>query len=707
MVFRYLLFLLLYLSFSLPVPGQKDNFAVMKAPFSSAGADEFSPAWYKDGVVFCSNTRTGAFSGYATKNNKPFFKLYYADTSGNFTASRLVEGDVNSHFNNGPATFSPGGDTMYFSRNLVVSGNFKDVTAPENKLGLFYAVLKNGTWTNVTEMRFNDNSWNVTTPCLSPDGRTLFFASDKPDGFGGSDLYYSKWKNGYWSNPVNLGNIVNTEGNEAYPFVNEQGDLFFSSDGHKGKGGKDIFFTTFVDTSWIAPVDLNSPVNSSANDFGFITDNILSKGYFSSDRGKMLDIYSFKTIYPQFLYCYPSKENSFCLSFADDAVIDIDPLTMKFQWDMGNGAKPSGYTVRNCFPGAGKYIVTESIADKKTGRVFFNKLKLEVEVKEAVLPQINTGDKLLAGIPVKFAPALPKGFSAIGNYWDFGDSETGNSSEISHVYSQSGEYEVKLLTRLKNNESGKLKQVCVKKIISIPVQGQTASIAREGGEEDIHNPENSTSVKIFSASDEIARKAVYVVELMKSEKKLAVNDPVFRNISSKYIIRRVMLPGEKSWTYLSSEELDFMAAYPALTDAISSGFNNAMIRTYMPSDTGEIELWNFKRVYGTSSADYFMNNGLTLSQHGITLLDRMVLLLRRNPALRILIESHTDSSVPDGLQLTTRQAQGISDYLVNRGIERSRLIAKGYGNTRPVSPEYPESVRLKNRRIDFIAFDNQ
>lgn len=704
---RLFIFLVLYFSFCNGISAQKDNFLVVRAPFSNSGSDEFSPAWYKGGVIFCSNMKSGALQGFSTKDNKPFFKLYYADTSRNNRESRLVPGDVNSHLNNGPATFSPKGDTMYFSRNLFVGGNFRDVTGPGNKLGLFYAVLKNGIWTNVTELRFNDNSWNITTPCLSPDGKTLYFASDKPDGFGGSDLYASVWKNGYWDNPVNLGNVVNTAGNEAYPFVNEHGDLFFSSDGHKGKGGKDIFFTTFADTSWITPVDLNSPVNSGANDFGFITDNIMGKGYFSSDRGKMLDIYSFKTLYPQFLYCYPQKENSFCLSFADDALIDIDPIAMKLQWDMGNGTKLAGYIVKHCFPGPGKYVVTEDIADKKTGKLIFNKLKMEVEVRESVMPQISASDLLSAGVPVKFRPQPPKGLEISDSYWDFGDSEESRGQDVSHVYNNTGDYEVKLLTRLKNDESGKMQQVCVSKVISISTQGQASAAGKDGLKEDIHNPGNASFTKIYSASDEISKKAVYAVEILKSEKKLNAGDPVFQKIAPKYIIRRVMFPGEKSWSYLSSEELDFMAAYPALADAFSSGFNNARIRTYLPSDTGEIELWNYKRAYGTSSADYFVNNGMTISQHGITLLDRMVLLLRRNPGLRILIESHTDSSVTDDMTLTARQAQNIADYLVNRGVDRSRLMVKGFGSSRPVAPEYPESVRLKNRRVDFVAVSKE
>ena len=173
-------------------------------------------------------------------------------------------------------------------------------------------------------------------------------------GYGGSDLYYSEWNDSYWNNMVNLGPVINTSGNEAYPFVNQNGEIFFSSDGHPGLGGGRIsFFSKYVDTAWIEPVRLNAPINSPADDFGFIADENMSSGYFSSDRGKSLDIYSFKTIHPQFLYCGEQRTNRYCFSFPDDISIDIDPINLQFQWSFGDGKMETGYVVEHCFPGRG------------------------------------------------------------------------------------------------------------------------------------------------------------------------------------------------------------------------------------------------------------------------------------------------------------------------------------------------------------------
>ena len=115
----------------------------------------------------------------------------------------------------------------------------------------------------------------------------LFFASDKPGGYGGTDLYYSRMKDSRWEDPVNLGPVINTKGNESYPFLNSEGELFFSSDGHPGLGGKDIFFSLLTDSAWQQPVRLDPPVNSESDDFGLVTDNLMKSGYFSTNRDKI------------------------------------------------------------------------------------------------------------------------------------------------------------------------------------------------------------------------------------------------------------------------------------------------------------------------------------------------------------------------------------------------------------------------------------
>ncbi len=192
--------------------GQTETYTVKIAPFSSEKYDEFSPVYYKGGIVFCSNHNSSLLFNYSTIQNKGLFKIFYIDTIDiNHKSARLFSNVLNTHSNNGPVTFNATGDTIYYSRNLVVDGKPKDVSSARNKLGIFYAVLEGNKWTNIHDLRFNSDSYNITTPYLSPDGKRLYFASDKPDGYGGSDLYYSEWKDNYWNNPVNLGPVINTE----------------------------------------------------------------------------------------------------------------------------------------------------------------------------------------------------------------------------------------------------------------------------------------------------------------------------------------------------------------------------------------------------------------------------------------------------------------------------------------------------------------
>jgi outer membrane protein OmpA-like peptidoglycan-associated protein len=148
---------------------------------------------------------------------------------------------------------------------------------------------------------FNSEDYSTGHPALSRDGTSLYFISDMPWGYGGTDIYRVQWLgNGQWSAPQNLGLGVNTEGNELFPFVLNDSILYFASDGHFGLGGLDIYESRFRDGLWTKAENLGVPVNSSADDFSFIADSTGNKGYFSSVRNGVNDrIYSFEKHPPQ------------------------------------------------------------------------------------------------------------------------------------------------------------------------------------------------------------------------------------------------------------------------------------------------------------------------------------------------------------------------------------------------------------------------
>ena len=221
---NFLIILLLALMHNLSA--QTETYTVTKAPFSSDMYDEFCPVFYKNGIVFTSNRKSASVSEYETASGSSTFDIKYVDTTGKVTwrKTQLFSKQLMTPLNEGPVTFNSTYDTIYFARNLMVDGKSSELSTPRNKIGIFTANLNGNSWTRIRELRFNNEWYNISTPWLSSDSKRLFFASDKPDGYGGSDLYFCNWQGDYWGEPVNMGPVINTPGNEAYPYVNPAGE---------------------------------------------------------------------------------------------------------------------------------------------------------------------------------------------------------------------------------------------------------------------------------------------------------------------------------------------------------------------------------------------------------------------------------------------------------------------------------------------------
>lgn len=307
-------------------------------PVNSRQAD-FSPMYYKGGLVFVSaRAETGVIKRVFNWNQTPFLDLYFApDTSAlkgikevyrNPTASlggaTSREGNssilpttaaeeelplpttkaekfsrtLNTKYHEGPATFFKDFSKVIFTRNNYNSGKARKSNDGINKLKLFIADQKGKDWGNVKELPFNNNDFSCGHPALSPDDAKLYFVSDMPGGYGGTDVYVVEYNGGQWGTPVNLGKEINTEGNEMFPFIDGNGNLYFASDGHEGLGGLDIFYAELKDgIAYKGVQNLGAPVNSEKDDFGLITDKDRGTGYFSSNRVKGVsddNIYSFR-----------------------------------------------------------------------------------------------------------------------------------------------------------------------------------------------------------------------------------------------------------------------------------------------------------------------------------------------------------------------------------------------------------------------------
>ena len=600
MKYKLAIFLLLTVVSLQFAVGQTETYTVTLAPFSSDKYDEYSPVFYKRGIVFTSNRGSGSLMDYSSSKGEATFNIEFIDTTKKVTwqKTKSFSKSLNTPYNDGPATFNRTRDTIYYSRNLLVQGKFSELSSGRNKLGIFYAVLEGKKWTKIRELRFNNEWYNVTTPYLSPDGKRLYFASDKPEGYGGSDLYYCEWKNDYWSDPVNLGPVINTTGNESYPFVNPAGELLFSSDGHPGLGGKDIFFSRPKDNDWLPPVRLDPPVNSQYDDFGIITDSLMSEGYFSSKRNKSVDIFKFKTNFPQIFYTDVQKENQYCFRFSDSGAIAVDTLNLKYIWDFGDGKKASGAEVSHCFPGPGKYKVKLDLIDRATGNLFFSKLSYTLDLRDFEQPYINSPDAVVAGESVDFdgLKSFLPGYKVISYSWDFGNGSRMQGESVKYTFKQSGESNVNLGLKLQSLSTGVIHNTGVtKKIIVYSTPQERASfLAKKASVKtaypDIRKYENALITAIYSAEEEFQKAAEFNIELLTSKIRVSRSSNIFRNLPVKYDVNEIFDSETGNYSYIADQQITLMATYPSFREISGSGFKDVRIKLVLLKDPVEKEL---------------------------------------------------------------------------------------------------------------------
>lgn len=699
--------------FHLLIMGQSEPYSIRLSPFSSKNHDEFSPVYYKKGIVYCTNRSSNLFLNYSGLLNKKQFKIYYIDTTGkvNPGSSRLFSKDLTTKFNDGPVTFNNSGDTIYYSRNLEFNHKMNDISNQRNKLGIFSAVLVNGRWTKIREFRFNDEMYNITSPCLSPDGKRLFFASDKPGGFGGSDLYYCQWQGDYWSEPVNLGPVINTAGNESYPFISPSGDLFFSSDGRPGFGGKDIYFSHFSDSTWLNPVLLDPPINSQYDDFGIITDTLMNEGYFSTNRNKTIEIYHFKTNYPQIFYSSIQKENQYCFKFNDNGSIVIDTCKFQYKWSFGDGSSSDKAVVSHCFKGPGNYDVKLDIIERSTGRLFFSKLSYNLNIKDIEQPYINSSNVAVKGDAIQFdglKSYLP-GSKILTYSWDFGDGNRSTGESVRHSYLKQGEYNVNLGLTLKSGSNGSINKSGIsKKILVVNGIAEKSLILDKKASEknslpDIKNFENIKIGSHYSAETEYRNDGVFSIEIMSSKNKIGLNNSIFRSVPMKYTIREKHDQDYDIYSYVIDQEMSLMATYPAYREILALGFKEARIKMYVLKEPAEKELHNLIRINGAFADSYFDSSG-KLTSNAYVMLDQIVKLMKKYASLKLEVDVHGDTagSAKSNLLLSEKHSQDLVKFLIMRGINMNRLVATGFGGSKPVAPNFLEKDRKLNRRIDFI-----
>lgn len=262
---------------------------------------DFGTTQYKNQLVFASARGGGKKYKW---NEQPFLDLFHAEkqADGSYSEVKAFNGEVNSKFHESTVAFTPDDKVMYFTRNNYYNKKYKKSEDGTNRLKIFKATLEDDEWTNIESIHFNGDEYSVAHPTINLKGTKMYFASDMIGTLGKSDIFEVDINpDGTLGEPVNLGASVNTEGHETFPFINSEGDLFFSSNGFTGLGGLDVFVIREFEKrrelhQQLILENIGRPINSPMDDFCYYENVATKEGFFTSNRagGKGDDdIYSF------------------------------------------------------------------------------------------------------------------------------------------------------------------------------------------------------------------------------------------------------------------------------------------------------------------------------------------------------------------------------------------------------------------------------
>ena len=265
---------------------------------------DFGSTMFNNKLYFISSEEPGFLEKPYSWSNEGFLNIYssYINENGSYL-ERVEFDDLNSKYHEGVITFMTDGNTAYFTRESYFEKEYEkseDSKTKYSQLYIYRASKQNGKWSSIESLKINDQNYSNKNPMIGPKGEYLYFSSNMPGGYGQYDIYKAKInEDGSIGDPLNLGQKINTEGQEGFPFMSEDKIIYFSSDGHLGLGGLDVFYSKNIDTKWSNVRNVGIPVNSGADDFAFMING--DDGYISSNRpggvGKD-DIYAIKKIMP-------------------------------------------------------------------------------------------------------------------------------------------------------------------------------------------------------------------------------------------------------------------------------------------------------------------------------------------------------------------------------------------------------------------------
>lgn len=462
-LFQKLFFISVLFLETVPMTFAQILYEVTPVEFNTREYDEFAPVAYGNGLILNTCRRQSLYKTEVDLNENHINDLYFVPkkSDGSWGELQNFSDRLNSRYHEGKAAFTADGNTVFFTRfGNDSTGNILKSTRTGKE------------WNNPAPVSFNSDEYRIKDPCLSADGKRLFFASRAPGGYGGYDIYVSSFERGDWGKPINLGPLVNTSGDEVAPFLHSNGKLFFSSNELPGLGGFDIFYSREIKDKWIAPARLPEPVNSGYDDLYYSSDRYDTTGYFSSNRNRSFDIFRFRFLWPDFQDCKPQQKNDYTYIFSEKGTVDNDTTTWLYEWDFGDGTKTRSKMAEaeHTFAEKGQYVIRLNVIDTLTGEILLNEDAFPFTVTNIEQPYIACPDTMIAGVSANFDASgtyLPDFKKIEYYYWDFGDGEKGTGLITGHSYSLPGKYVVRLCVEAARNGPAEVKRSCVRKEVTV------------------------------------------------------------------------------------------------------------------------------------------------------------------------------------------------------------------------------------------------
>ena len=406
---------------------------------STGGLDEAAAVDYEnDAIVYITQSTSVGASSPADPEGRKLFTIFQLEKGGQ---KRPLSDALVTQRHDGPVSFSGDFTTMVFSQQRPSEAN-RDF----DPLGLYFAEKVDGNWVNIREFEHNDDFAWLFSPALSPDGKTLFFSANFPDGQGGYDIYRSVLRGGAWSEPENLGPSVNTEGNELYPFYHPSGKLYFSSDGHDDNiGGFDLFETAYLGGKWTPAIKLRPYLNSLSHDYHIYFREDFKTGFLTSNRRSgSKEIFTFRIDIPAFESAQPIKKTYYKYRIKDRKLDTVDTDLFRYSWTINDTLEIPGHEIIYKFPGPGQYICRLNVYDIQLDTLLEGQTTKTLNIKLNEQAVITCPDTIPVNMPIEFDGSnsyLPN-FSANRFLWEFGDGRYGEGEQVSHTFMYPGQYRI-------------------------------------------------------------------------------------------------------------------------------------------------------------------------------------------------------------------------------------------------------------------------